>query len=50
MTFAALFWLIPRVPVAVVGTIPLSDTAIAVVLGVAILGRRSRCASSPAGS
>ncbi|HTO87889.1 MAG TPA: EamA family transporter [Thermoanaerobaculia bacterium] len=38
MSFAGLFWLIPRVPVAVIGTIPLSDTAIAVLLGVAILG------------
>jgi drug/metabolite transporter (DMT)-like permease len=37
MTFAALFWLIPRVPVAVIGTIPLVDTAVAVLLGVAIL-------------
>jgi len=38
MTFAGLFWLIPRVPVAVIGTIPLADTTVAVLLGVAILG------------
>ncbi len=37
MSFAGLFWLIPRVPVAVIGTIPLADTAIAVLLGFAIL-------------
>ena len=37
LAFAGLFWLIPRVPVAVVGTIPLTDTAIAVVLGAALL-------------
>jgi drug/metabolite transporter (DMT)-like permease len=38
MSFAGLFWLIPRVPVAVIGTIPLVDTVVAVVLGAAILG------------
>jgi len=38
MTFAGLFWLIPRVPVAVVGTIPLVDTVVAIVLGAVILG------------
>lgn len=38
MTFAGLFWLIPRVPVAVIGTIPLTDTVIAVLLGVTVLG------------
>ena len=36
--FAALFWLIPRVSVAVIGTIPLVDTVVAVLLGAAILG------------
>ena len=38
LTFAGLFWLIPRVPVAVVGTIPLVDTIVAVLLGALILG------------
>ena len=38
LTFAGLFWLIPRVPVAVVGTIPLVDTVVAVLLGAMILG------------
>jgi drug/metabolite transporter (DMT)-like permease len=38
LTFAGLFWLIPRVPVAVIGTIPLVDTVVAVLLGAAILG------------
>ena len=37
LTFAGLFWLIPKVPVAVVGTIPLVDTLIAVALGSAVL-------------
>lgn len=40
LAFAALFWLIPRVPVAVIGTIPLSDTVIAVLLGARVLGER----------
>jgi drug/metabolite transporter (DMT)-like permease len=38
MSFAGLFWLIRRVPVAVIGTIPLTDTVIAVLLGVTVLG------------
>ena len=38
LTFIGLFWLIPRVPVAVIGTIPLVDTIVAVLLGAAILG------------
>jgi drug/metabolite transporter (DMT)-like permease len=38
MTFAGLFWLIPRVPVAVIGTIPLVDMVVATLLGAAILG------------
>jgi drug/metabolite transporter (DMT)-like permease len=33
LAFAALFWLIPRVPVSVVGSIPLVDTVVAVLLG-----------------
>jgi drug/metabolite transporter (DMT)-like permease len=40
LTFAGLFWLIPRVPVAVIGTIPLVDTFIAVLLGGVFLGER----------
>jgi drug/metabolite transporter (DMT)-like permease len=40
VAFAGLFWLIPRVPVAVIGTIPLTDTVVAVVLGALILGER----------
>ncbi len=36
--FVGLFWLIPRVPVAVVGMIPVVDTVIAVLLGNLILG------------
>ena len=40
LTFAGLFWLIPRVPVAVIGTIPLVDTVIAVLLGALVLGER----------
>jgi drug/metabolite transporter (DMT)-like permease len=40
LTFAGLFWLIPKVPVAVVGTIPLVDTLIAVLLGNLVLHER----------
>ena len=40
LSFAGLFWLIPKVPVAVIGTIPLVDTFIAVILGSLILGER----------
>ena len=40
LTFAGLFWLIPRVPVSVVGSIPLVDTIIAVLLGRIFLGER----------
>jgi len=40
LTFAGLFWLIPRVPVAVIGTIPLVDTLIAVSLGTLVLHER----------
>jgi drug/metabolite transporter (DMT)-like permease len=35
--FLGLFWLIPRVPVAVIGTIPLVDTWVAVLLGALLL-------------
>jgi len=40
LTFVGLFWLIPRVPVSVVGTIPLVDTLIAILLGAWILGEK----------
>ncbi|HTO76729.1 MAG TPA: EamA family transporter [Thermoanaerobaculia bacterium] len=40
MTFVGLFWMIPRVPVAVIGTIPLVDTLVAVALGAAVLHER----------
>ena len=40
MTFAGLFWLIPRVPVAVVGTIPLGETLVAVGLGAVVLDEK----------
>lgn len=38
LTFAGLFWMIPRVPVAVIGTIPLVDMVVATLLGAAVLG------------
>lgn len=38
VTFLALFWLIPRVPMALIGAIPLIDTLLALVLGAAVLG------------
>ncbi len=37
LPFAGLFWLIHRVPVSVIGTIPIVDTVIAVILGNLIL-------------
>jgi drug/metabolite transporter (DMT)-like permease len=40
LPFAGLFWLIPRVPVAVIGTIPVVDTVIAVALGALVLGEK----------
>ena len=40
LTFVGLFWLIKRVPISVVSTIPLVDTAIAVMLGAVFLGER----------
>lgn len=40
VTFAGLFWLIKRVPISVVSTIPLVDTVIAVVLGALVLHER----------
>lgn len=38
LTFVALYWLVPRVPMSVIGTIPLVDTVIAVILGAIFLG------------
>ncbi|HET7453253.1 MAG TPA: EamA family transporter [Thermoanaerobaculia bacterium] len=38
VAFLALFWLIPRVPMATVGAIPLVDTLIAAALGAVVLG------------
>ncbi|MDQ5857602.1 MAG: EamA family transporter [Acidobacteriota bacterium] len=40
VTFVGLFWLIKRVPIAVVSTIPLVDTVIAVALGALFLHER----------
>ena len=44
--FVGLFWLIKRVPVSIIGTIPLVDTLIAVVLGAIVLGRPFRSGRS----
>jgi drug/metabolite transporter (DMT)-like permease len=38
LPFVGLFWLIRRVPVSVIGTIPVVDTVIAIVLGSLVLG------------
>jgi drug/metabolite transporter (DMT)-like permease len=38
--FVGLFWLIRRVPVSVIGTIPLVDTLLAVILGALVLGEK----------
>ena len=38
LPFVGLFWLLRRVPVAVIGTIPVVDTVIAIVLGNVVLG------------
>lgn len=40
IAFLALFWLIPRVPMATIGAIPLIDTFVAVTLGAIVLGER----------
>ncbi len=40
VTFVGLFWLIKRVPISVMSTIPLVDTLIAVVLGALVLHER----------
>jgi len=36
--YLLLFWLLPRIPVAAIGAIPLVDTMLAVCLGSAVLG------------
>lgn len=38
LTYLGLYWLLPRVALAVIGTIPLVDTALAVLLGALLLG------------
>jgi drug/metabolite transporter (DMT)-like permease len=38
VTYLFLFWLIPRVPMAAIGAIPLLDTTVAVILGSLVLG------------
>jgi drug/metabolite transporter (DMT)-like permease len=40
LPFVGLFWLLRRVPVAIIGTIPIVDTVIAVALGSLVLGER----------
>ncbi|MFL5359118.1 DMT family transporter [Archangium sp.] len=40
LTYQLLFWLLSRVPLAVVGAMPLLDTLVAVGLGVVMLGER----------
>ena len=40
LTYQLLFWLLPRVPLAVIGAMPLLDTLVAVGLGVWMLGER----------
>lgn len=37
VTFLALFWLLPRVPMALLGAIPLIDTVVAIALGAVVL-------------
>jgi drug/metabolite transporter (DMT)-like permease len=38
LTYLGLYWLVPRVPIAAIGAIPLLDTAVAVALGAIVLG------------
>ena len=40
VTYLCLFWLIPRVPMAAIGAIPLVDTTVAVTLGALVLRER----------
>ncbi len=37
VTYVGLYWLVPRVPIAAIGAIPLLDTTVAVALGAAVL-------------
>lgn len=38
LTYLGLYWLLPRIPIAALGVIPLLDTTVAVFLGAAVLG------------
>jgi drug/metabolite transporter (DMT)-like permease len=38
LTYIGLYWLLPRMPVAALGVLPLIDTTVAVFLGAAVLG------------
>lgn len=38
LTYLGLYWLIPRVPLVAIGTIPLVDTTVALTLGAAVAG------------
>jgi drug/metabolite transporter (DMT)-like permease len=38
VTYLFLFWLIPRVSMSAIGSIPLLDTTVAVILGTVVLG------------
>lgn len=38
LTYLGLYWLMPRIPIAALGTIPLVDTTVAVLLGASVLG------------
>jgi drug/metabolite transporter (DMT)-like permease len=38
LTYVGLYWLVPRVPIAAIGAIPLLDTTVAVALGALLLG------------
>jgi drug/metabolite transporter (DMT)-like permease len=38
ITYVGLYWLVPRVPMAAIGAIPLLDTSVAVLLGAVLLG------------
>jgi drug/metabolite transporter (DMT)-like permease len=38
LTYIGLYWLMPRIPIAALGVIPLIDTTVAVLLGAVVLG------------
>jgi drug/metabolite transporter (DMT)-like permease len=38
LTYIGLYWLVPRVPIAAIGALPLLDTTVAVTLGAVLLG------------